>query len=184
MEETASHLIVEPQQVLEGIMNLDPQLLQEELEYLRLKSDFFDGQTEVWGKLIHEQELKNKVEEQKLIEVLNEREIQKKKLIGHLKALKEQVVTKSSKRTTKIISKNGFFECSECTMKSKWKNSVICHIKSIHRKVNKLFNCPECHYKSNRTFDLNYHINAVHRNLRPYKCSDCNKGLSVKIICI
>ena len=170
MEDAAIHLIVEPQQVLEGIMNLDIQLLQDELEYLQLKSDFFDGQTEVWGKLINIVELKNKEslkEEQELIEVLNEREVEKAKLISHLKSLKKQVDTKASKGTTNFISKNGLFECPECPMNSKWKVSVINHIKTMHRKIHKFFDCPECHYKPKDRFNLIQHINAVHRKLKP-----------------
>ena len=164
--------------------NLELELLQDKLEYLQLKGDFFEDQTDPWGKLIIDQELKNKEsleEEQKLIKILNERKIEKEKLISDLKALKDQVNTKASKRTW--ICKNGYFECPECSMKSKWKESVIKHINVIHRKLNivhKFLDCPECHFKTNRTSGMKDHINAVHHKLRPYKCSDCDKGWSDK----
>ena len=161
--------------------NLDLELMQDELEYLQLTSNFFEDQTEIWGELV------NKVEfslneslkvEQELIKVFNERKIEKEKLISHLKALKDQYDIKASQGMTKIISKNGYFECPECPMKSIWKECVNRHIKTIHRKLNivhKFQNCPECHKSYHY---LKSHINAVHRKLRLYKCSDCDKGLS------
>ena len=159
------------------------ELLKDELEYLQLKGDFFKDQTDLWSKLINDQELKDKEslkEKQKLIGKINEKKIEKEKLISHLKSLKDQINTKASKETMKIISKNGFFECPECPNKSKWKQNVTSHIKSIHRKINELFDCPECHYKSNRRSSVKDHINIVHRKLKPFKCSDCDKGLSDK----
>ena len=162
---------------------LELELMQDELEYLQLASDFFEDQTEIWGKLINKVELKQKEclkEEQELIKIFNEKEIEKEKLISHLKALKEQVDTKAIKGTKNIISKNGFFKCPECPMNSKWKNSVIYHIKTIHRIVHKFLDCPECHFKSIYSRNLKNHLKAVHRKLRPYKCLDCDKGLYIK----
>ena len=164
---------------------IDLELLQDELEYLELKSNFFDGQTEEWSNLIHDQELKDQEsleEEQELVKVFNERKIEKEKLISHLKALKDQVDTKASKGTKNLIRKNGFFECSECPYKSKWKRNVDRHINNIHFKLNmfvdnKFLDCPECHFKSNFRYRLVQHINVIHRKLRPFKCLDCDKGL-------
>ena len=72
-------------------------------------SSFFENQTKIWGELDNKVELRQKEsleEEQVLTDKLNEGKIEKEKLISHLKTLKEQVDTKTSKGTTKNISKN------------------------------------------------------------------------------
>ena len=139
----------------------DLEYLREKLEYLHLKSDFFDGQSEIWSKLIFKVELKQKgslKEEQELIDKFNEREIEKEKLISHLKSLKKQVKVSNNwslnngeevkNNNTAVTRINGYFNCTECKHKSKLKRNVI------------------------------NHISAVHRKLKPNKCSECDKGMS------
>ena len=139
----------------------DLEYLRDKLEYLHLKSDFFNSQSEIWSKLIFKVELKQKEslkEEQELIDKFNEREIEKEKLISHLKSLKKQVKVSSnwSLNNGKEVKNNetGF------------------------TRINGFFNCTECEYKAKRKCYVIQHINAVHRKLKPYKCSDCDKGMS------
>ena len=140
--------------------NCDLELLQEELEYLQLKENFFEDQTDLWGKLINNQELKVKEslkEEQKLIEKLNEKKIEKEMLISHLKSLKDQI--KASKKK----SLNNF--------------------ESVIIRIDGFLHCHECNYKANRRWHLKSHINAVHRKLKPHECANCGKGwLTYQII--
>ena len=142
---------------MEGV---DLELLRDELEYLQIQGDFFDGQTEVWSKLINKEELKQKEcfkEEQELINEFNEREIEKNKLINHLKALKDQ-----GKVTRKNIFNNG----------KETENNETLLI-----RIDGFFNCLECFYKTKFKHNLKKHINASHLKLKPFKCSDCDKGL-------
>ena len=143
------------------IKDQDLDILRDNLEYLQLKSNFFDGQTEVWGKLINIVELKLKKslkEEQELIDKFNEREIEKEKLISHLKSLKEQV-----KISSNLCLDNG---------------EEVKNIDTAFTKINGFINCTECEYKSKCKRNVVTHTNAVHRKLKPYKCSDCDKGMS------
>ena len=129
--------------------------LRDKIEHLQVKGDFFDDQTEVWGKLIYNQELKDKKflkEEQELIDMINEREVEKNKLASHLKFLKDELKVKKSKG---IVVKNP-------------QKALV--------RINGFYYCPECPYKSNYNRNLNQHINAVHRKLKPWKCSECDKG--------
>ena len=139
----------------------DFELLRDKLEYLQLKSNFFDGQTEVWGKLINIVEFKLKEslkEEQELIDKFNERQIEKEKLISHLKSLKEEV------KVSSIWCLNNEVEV---------KNN-----ETVFTRINGFFNCTECKYKSKWKQRVTIHINAVHRKLKPYKCTECDKGTS------
>ena len=132
------------------------QLLEDKLEYLQLKGDFFEDQTEVWAKLIHKQELRDKEtskEEQELMNQFNERKIEKKKLISHLKAIKNHVDVTSSDNFRKIKEKI-----------------------TVFTRIDGFFECIECHLKTKKRANLVSHINAVHRKLKPYKCSDCDRG--------
>ena len=131
--------------------NFQLELLQDEVEYLQVKSDFFDDQTEMWFKLIYIQELKNVEglkEEQELLDKFNEREIVKKKLIRHLKVLKEQV------NNGKEVKKEG----------------------AVFVNDNGYFHCPECQYKAKHKGDTKLHINAIHLKIKPWKCLECHKG--------
>ena len=130
---------------------IQPQLLQDELEYLQVKGDFFEDQTEMWFELIYKQELKAQEilkEERELLDKFNEREFVKEKLISQLKALKDQVNNgkEVKKEVTALIRINGFF------------------------------NCPECPYKSINISHLKDHINAIHLKIKPWKCLECHKG--------
>ena len=129
--------------------------LRDKIEYLQVKGDFFDDQTEVWSKLIYNQKLKDKEflkEEQELVDMINEREIEKNKLASHLKSLKDELKVKKS---------------NENVVKKTQKALV---------KINGFYYCPECPYKANHKCMLNRHVNAVHRKLKPWKCSECDKG--------
>ena len=146
-----------PRQIQEIVGNVDLELLWDEIEYLQLKADFFEGQTVAWILLINKQELKNKEslkKEQELVDKINEKEIEKKKLITYLKALKNQPQIKNN-------STLGYDAATS------QKNLT---------KINGCFSCPECRIKINRKENLNRHLNAVHRKLKPWKCSDCDKG--------
>ena len=135
------------------------ELLKDELEYLQLKGDFFEDQTDLWGKLIIAQELKNKEsleEEQELIGKLNERKIEKEKLISHLKALKDQIKAPKNKSLNKE--------------------------ESVLIRINGYFNCTECRFKSYKKWPLKVHIDAIHLKLKPFKCSNCDKGRSINLI--
>ena len=102
------------------------------LEYLELKSDFFDDQTEAWGELIY-----------------NKREFEKRKLTSQLKGLKKQVQAKDG---TEAGPLEDFI------------------------RVDGLFNCPECPHKTKFKACLKVHINAIHRKIKPWMCSECDKG--------
>ena len=144
--------------------NVDLELLQDKLQYFQQKGDFFDGQTEAWSKLIKKQgpRVKESLKElQELIDKFNEREIEKNKLKSYLKTLKGQVEVKN---------------CNETLG-----NAAEKHQKVI-TKINGFFNCPECPYKAAAKHVIDHHINAVHRKLRPWKCSDCNKGWLINYI--
>ena len=126
----------------------DFELLRDKLEYFEVKSDFFENQTEEWGKLIHEQEAKDyeSLQEQELIDLINEREEEKKKLITYLESLKSQNIMKN--KTEAMIKKNlvdedGFFNCPECPKKFSLKPNLKIHIEGIHRKL-KPWNCLSC----------------------------------------
>ena len=137
-------------------------MLRDKLEYLHLKSNFFDGQSEIWSKLINMVELKQKEslkEEQELIDKFNERKIEKKKLISHLKSLKKHV-----KNSRNWSLNNGKKEVK--------KNDTD------FTRINGFFNCTECKYNSKCKRNVVTHISAVHRKLKPYKCLDCDKGMS------
>ena len=130
------------------------ELLPDELEYLQLKNDFFDDQTDICCNLIYNQELKDLEdvkEEQELLDKFNERGVVKEKLISHLKALKHQV----NKR--KKVKKDG----------------------TVFININGFFNCPECQYKTKRNVYLKLHINTVHFKIKAWKCLECSKGLSI-----
>ena len=157
MERSRIEFFEGPRQIQEIAGNVDIELLRDEMEYLQVKADFFEGQTEAWTALINKQELKDEEilkEEQELVDKINENDIEKKKLITYLKALKIQ----------KQIKNNRMFGYNVATSQ---KNLT---------KINGFFSCPECSYKSYLTNKLNRHINAVHRKLKPWKCSDCYKG--------
>ena len=152
--------------LIENYLNLQQML--DEVEYLQLKAGFFDGQTEIWSKLIYKVELSQKEslkEEQELMDQFNEREIEKEQLISRLKALKDQV---------KVTNDDNFNNGNE--------------VKSNERvfvKVDGFFNCPEspeCHYKSKLKFHLMDHINAIHLKVKNFKCPDCDRGWFYKFI--
>ena len=91
-------------------------------------------------------------EEQELTDKLAERAEMKKNLVNILKGLKNQrEVKKHKKNNETFIRINGFYHCSECPFKTKFQKA-----------------------------DLKRHINAVHRKVKPWKCSDCNKGKRMK----
>ena len=118
--------------------NLELELLHLELEYLQLKGDFFESQTLLWNQLIYKQELKEieyRKEEQELLDKFKEREIEKQKLIEHLKKLKVKINPRSIKKI------NGFQNCPECPFKSKIHLKE--HINAVHRKL-KPFQCLDC----------------------------------------
>ena len=139
----------------------DLQYLLDKLGYLNVKADFFARQSETWSKLINKVELEHEEslkEEQELIDKFNEREIEKEKLISHLKSLKKQVK----------VSSNWFLN-----------NGVeVKNNDTVFTRTNGFFNCTECEYKSKLKLNVIKHINAVHRKLKPYKCLDCDKGMS------
>ena len=123
------------------------ELLRDELEYLQVQGGFFDGQTEVWGKLIYNQEVKEKEiskELQELIDEFNERQIEKQKLTIHLKNLRNDLIAKEN-------------ELDQDTQRN-----LI--------RVDGFFSCPECPFKTKYTSHLNRHKNAVHRKLKPWRC--------------
>ena len=134
--------------------NAARELLPYELEYLQLKNDFFDDQTDICCNLIYNQELKDLEalkEEQELIEKFNERKIVKEKLISQLKALKEQ------EKVTRNDSLNN--------------EKVVKRDETVHININGFFNCPECELKTKYKSNLRSHIDVVHRKLKPFKCS-------------
>ena len=138
--------------------NFELRLMQDELEYLQLKGDFFEVQTEVWGTLINKEELNHREimkEEQELIDQFNKREIEKEKLIDHLKALKNQAKVNASKGALK---------------KGRKKETMFIRIDGF-------FNCPECDYKAKTKQHLKRHLNGFHLKLKPFKCTECDEGL-------
>ena len=127
------------------------ELLRLDLEYFQLKGDFFEQQSHLWSKLItnQERELDESLKElQELIVKLNDRNDEKEQLASHLKHVKLKKSKEAALTSPQkvLVRKNGFF------------------------------NCPECSYKTIYKQDLNQHINAVHRKLKPWKCSECDKG--------
>ena len=137
--------------------NLDLEIMRDELEYLELKSDFFDGQTEKCNKLINKKEWKQRdsvTELQELIDEFNERENEKQQLTNYLNVLKDQV-------------------------KAKAENEALNQDPQIQGdlfRVDRFFNCPECLYKAKFKGNLKVHINRIHHKLKLWKCSDCDKG--------
>ena len=128
------------------------EVLRDKIEYLDVKSDFFENQTFIINEIIYKIELKEKEllkEEQEMTDKLVEGAKVKKNLVNILKDLKnqQQVNIHDKKDDGTFIKINGFYHC------------------------------PECPYKTNfRKYQLKNHINAVHRKLKPYKCTKCTKG--------
>ena len=155
MEEPANHLIEETQDTLHEVSNFSLEHLRDKLEYLNVKADFFENQTLIFNVIICKMELKGMEllkEEQELTDKLAEKTEVKKNLVNILKGLKNQQKVKTNKKNdVNFIRTNGFYHCPECPFKTKW-----------DRK------------------NLKVHINAVHRKLKPWKCSDCNKGKRIK----
>ena len=155
MEQPANQLIEGTQVAQDEVSNISLEVLRDKLEYFDVKGNFFENQNLILNQIIHKVELKDKElskEEQELTEKLAERAEVKKNLVNIVKGLKNQrKVKKHKKHDETFIRINGFYQCLECSFKTKW-----------HRN------------------DLIAHINAVHRKLKPWKCSDCTKGKRIK----
>ena len=155
MEKAANQLIDKAQDAQDEVPIFSLELLRDKLEYFDVKANFFENQNLILNQIIYKMELKDKEllkEEQELTDKLAERAEVKKNLVNILKGLKNQQKVKKLKKNDKtFIRKNGFYHCPECSYKTKWY---------------KIF--------------LKVHINAVHRKLKPWKCSDCNKGKRIK----
>ena len=155
MEKPANLLIEETQKAHHEVPNFSLEHLQDKLEYLNVKSHFFENQTLIINEIINKVELKNKEllkEEQGLTDKLAEKTEEKKNLVKILKGLKSQQKGKTHKKKEEtLIRINGFYHCPECLYKTKWDR-----------------------------INLKRHINAVHRQLKPWKCSDCTKGKRIK----
>ena len=83
-----SSLIRNIEEVPVNVENVDLNPSIDEVEYLQLKSDFFEDQTELWNKLIIKEEEAILKEIQELTEKFNERKIEKERLIRILNDLK------------------------------------------------------------------------------------------------
>ena len=155
MEETANQLVEENQEAHDAVSNFSVELLQDKLKYFNVKGDFFEKQTLIFNNIICKVELKGKEilkEEQELTDKLAERAEVKKNLVNILKGLKSQrKVKKHKKKDETFIKINGFYNCPECSFKTKWSRNK-----------------------------LKLHINVVHRKFKTWKCSDCTKGKQIK----
>ena len=155
MEQPANQLIEEAQEAQDEVPIFSSELLRDKLEYFNVKANFFKNQTSILNEIIHKMELKGmelSKEEQELTDKLAEKAEVKKNLVNILKSMKsQQKVEMYKKNDETLIRINGFYHCSECPYKTKWKRNVI--------KI---------------------HINAVHRKLKPWKCPDCYKGKHIK----
>ena len=156
MEKPENQIIVETQEAHAEVPNFSLELLQDKLEYINVKADFFENQNLILNQIIYKVELEGTEllkEEQELTEKLAERAEVKKNLVNILKGFKSQRKVKALKKNDEtFIRTNGFYQCPECPYKKKSKRNV-----------------------------LKAHINAVHRKLKPWKCSDCTKSKRIKM---
>ena len=153
-----SSLIRNIEEVPVNVENVDLNPSIDEVEYLQLKSDFFEDQTELWNKLIIKEEEAILKEIQELTEKFNERKIEKERLIRILNDLKVEADSLQFGINGKIV-----------------------HLKSAITKTNGFYICPYCQYKLTHLFNIKTHIAAIHLKLKSWKCSDCNKGLFLNI---
>ena len=155
MEKATNQLFEETQEAHNKAPNFSFEHLRYKLEYFNVKAIFFENQTLIFNEIINKVEMKGmelSKEEQELTDKLAERAEVKKNLVNMLKGLKNQRKVKTNKKNDEtFIRINGFYDCPECPFKAKWNRN---HLKA--------------------------HINAVHRKLKPWKCSDCNKGKRIK----
>ena len=156
MEKAANQIIEETQEAHAKVPIFSLELLQDKLEYINVKADFFENQNVILNEIIYKVELEGKEllkEEQELTDKLAERTEVKKNLVNILKGFKSQRKVEALKKNDEtFIRNNGFYHCPECSYTTKW-----------HRN------------------DLIAHINTVHRKLKPWKCSDCTKSKRIKI---
>ena len=155
MDKAENKLVEGAQEAHDKVPNFSLELLQNKLEYINVKADFFENQNLILNEIIHKVELKGMEllkEEQELTEKLTKEAEVKKNLVKILEGLQNQRKVKTHRKNDEILIKiNGFYHCPECSYKTKWTR-----------------------------YYLKAHINAVHRKLKPWKCSDCAKGKRIK----
>ena len=138
-------------QSIGGTQEAHGDVVNSKLELLRDNIEYSDVMTDsLINEIHHKRELKDK---KLLKEGPTDKLVKKRKNLANiLKGLESQQQTKELKKKDEtLIRINGFYQCTECSFKTKSRRSVI-----------------------------SAHINEVHRKLKPWKCSDCNKGKRIK----
>ncbi|EDO35502.1 predicted protein, partial [Nematostella vectensis] len=73
------------------------------------------------------------------------------------------------------------FQCVECGKEFPRKDSLVRHVKTVHRKEKlstllQRYKCKECRQCFHRYDYLQRHIKVVHRRDRPFSCEHCDKS--------
>ena len=120
----------EIQEAREAIQDLILELMRDKIEYLGVKTDFFETQSIPIGELIYRMELrveKTLKEEQEVNDKLLEGAEVKENLEGILGSLRsQQKVENHGKKDDEAATRiNGFYQCLECPFKAKYSRNDL-----------------------------------------------------------
>ena len=152
MEAETNHLTKGSQEAQDEVPNLSSEPLRETFENVDVEDDFFEIQTLVNNEMIRLVELKD-------MELSKEKQELTNKLAERVEVMKNLVNISKGPQKVKMHKKKD--------------ESLI--------STNVLYYCPECTINTKKKHNLKVHINAVHRKLKPFNCSECNKGKRIKI---
>ena len=146
--EQANQSLEATQEAHDDVPNVSLKLLRDKIEYSDVKADFSGNQTILNKEIMHDMELKDKE--------LKEEQESTDKLEERAELEKNLVIFVKNPQNVKehkkgddtFIRTNGCYHCPECDYETKWSRN--------HLKI---------------------YINAIHRKLKPWKCSDCTKGI-------
>jgi len=77
----------------------------------------------------------------------------------------------SLKRHIKTVHEGIVYKCEQCEYKANWKQNLVSHIKSVHEGI--VYKCEQCDYKAKCKKNLQIHIKLVHEGFE-YKCEQCD----------